>query len=422
MKEWEKTSKEFHDISALQQKLLDMDRRLLLAQEESLRKSAFLSQMSHEIRTPMSGIIGLVQLVQNQTEKGSQMDGYLKKIRALSEHLLLLLDHILDLSRMEAGKTALEEKKFDLAELAEKLHSMFCESIRAKGIDFTVELQDFDCTDVVGDELRLSQVLMNLLSNARKFTQEGEIRLTMRQIHRDDHSIDLMMVVHDTGIGMEAEFLNRIFRPFEQENADIGRVFGGSGLGMAIADQMIRLMGGEISVTSMPQKGTDVTVFLNLETGQGGKDVQNPEQRQDKTVSVPLKGMHILLAEDNEINAMVAAELLSGQGAVVERAADGKQALELFECHRVGYFDLILMDVQMPGMDGRESAGKIRALPRPDAEDILIFALSADGFKEDAQRSFACGMDAHLVKPLDFSNLGKEIAKAREYRARRVIQ
>lgn len=171
------------------------------------------------------------------TEEGTQLDFYMNQIHGLSEHLLSLIHHILDFSRMEAGKVILEEKEFDLYDLAEKLHSMFCESVRSKGLKFTVELLVFDTTRVMGDELRLSQVLVNFLSNAKKFTQKGEIRLTMRQLHREDDRIDLMIAVHDTGIGMEADFMNRIFQPFEQENSDIGRVFGGSGLGMAIADK-----------------------------------------------------------------------------------------------------------------------------------------------------------------------------------------
>ena len=414
------------EVSVLRQKLSDMDRKLLLAQEESLRKSVFLSHMSHEIRTPVSGIIGLAELAKGLTEEGTQLDFYMNQIHGLSEHLLSLIHHILDFSRMEAGKVILEEKEFDLYDLAEKLHSMFCESVRSKGLKFTVELLDFDTTRVMGDELRLSQVLVNFLSNAKKFTQKGEIRLTMRQLHREDDRIDLMIAVHDTGIGMEADFMNRIFQPFEQENSDIGRVFGGSGLGMAIADQIIRLMGGEIAVSSMPQKGSDFMVFLNLETVPEMKAAQMAEEdgfvekrtnenrfEGQRRQQIPLNGLRILLAEDNEINAMVAQKLLEQQGAEVERVPDGKQALETFLASPAEYYDLILMDVQMPVMDGRTATRCIRAADREDAGKVLIFALSADAFAEDRQKSFDCGMDAHLVKPLDFSGLGSEIVKAK---------
>lgn len=408
------------EIAVLRQKLSDMDRKLLLAQEESLRKSAFLSHMSHEIRTPVSGITGLAELARGLAREGTLLDSYMKKINDLSAHLLSLINHILDFSRMEAGKVILEEEEFDLYDLAEKLHSMFCESARSRGLKFTVELLDFDTTRVIGDELRLSQVLVNFLSNAEKFTQEGEIRLTMRQLHREGERMDLMIAVHDTGIGMEPEFLNRIFQPFEQENSDIGRVFGGSGLGMAIADQIIRLMGGEIAVSSMPKKGSDFMVFLNLETvpkrqmDHGGFAAQTLRE-------IPLGGMKILLAEDNEINAMVAEKLLEQQGAKVVRAADGQQAVEYFLASPKGYYDLILMDVQMPVLDGRTATRRIRAADREDAAKVLIFALSADAFAEDKQQSYACGMDAHLVKPLDFSGLGKEIAKVRN-RSRKFMQ
>lgn len=381
------------------------------AQDASDSKTSFLSHMSHEIRTPMNGIQGLLTLAQERVEKDSQVYQYLDKAQELSAHQLALLNDILDMSRIEAGKVELEKKQFSLRALRTKLYDMFARNLEARGIRYEVNLEELTVDGVIGDELRISQVIINFLSNAVKFTSEGEIIVTFRQMLLKDDMVDLMIRVHDTGIGMEPEFVNRIFRPFEQESAETARIYGGSGLGMAITDQLVRLMGGEIVVESVPGRGSDFSVFLHLPVSEiveepvaAGKEAETAEDPK-----AAFRGRRILLAEDNEINAMIAEEILGQMGAKVEIAGDGQKAVDLFCGHEAGYYDYILMDVQMPVMDGREAARTIRALERKDAGEIPIFALSADAFVEDERLSRRSGMNGHYAKPVDYDVLGRGI-------------
>ena len=317
------------------------------------------------------------------------------------------------MSRIEAGKVELEKKTFSLRELGNRLYDMFAKQLQERGIHYEVNLEDMTIDSVEGDELRISQVIINFLSNAVKFTSRGEIIVTIRQMMLQDNGADLMFRVHDTGIGMEHEFLNRIFRPFEQESIETGKKFGGTGLGMAITDQLVRLMGGEIVVDSARGKGSDFTVFLHLPVAEkaaassAAVPAKEPQQRYDSA----FRGCRILMAEDNEINAMIAVEILGEMGAEVESVENGRKAVEAFESHPAGWYDFILMDVQMPEMDGRTAARTIRALGRPDAAAIPIFALSADAFVEDERLSIQSGMNGHFAKPVDFAALQQSIGE-----------
>ncbi len=385
------------------------------AHEASQSKTSFLSRMSHEIRTPMNGIQGLLTLAEEKLDKGSSAYQYLEKAQELSDHQLALINDILDMSRIEAGKVELEEKRFSLRELGSRLYDMFAKNLEARGIRYAVNFEEMTVDCVIGDELRISQVIINFLSNAVKFTSEGEIIVTFRQMMLRDDTADLMIRVHDTGIGMEPEFINRIFRPFEQESIETSKKYGGTGLGMAITDQLVRLMGGEIVVESMPGKGSDFSVFLHLPVAEDAAPSAKAEPgftaQKDEDPKAVFRGKRILYAEDNEINAMIAGELLGGMGAEVEIAANGREAVDLFEKHPAGYYDFILMDVQMPEMDGRTAARAIRTLRRSDAGRIPIFALSADAFVEDERLSRESGMDGHFAKPVNYDVLGQGISE-----------
>ena len=254
----------FRDTAALHDRIEECEKRLAGAEEESRAKTTFLSRMSHEIRTPMNGIIGMISLAKSRLRPGDEAMQYLNKADEVSAHLLALINDILDMSRIEAGKVELEHKVFSLRGLGDRLYDMFAKQLQARGIRYEVNLEDMTVDSVVGDELRISQIIINFLSNAVKFTSEGEIIVTFRQMMLQDNVADFMFRVHDTGIGMDHAFLNRIFRPFEQESIETGRKFGGTGLGMTITDQLVRLMGGEIVVDSAPGKGSDFTVFLHL--------------------------------------------------------------------------------------------------------------------------------------------------------------
>ena len=406
----------FQDITAHYEKEKEYQRELLLAQEESRSKTTFLSQMSHEIRTPMNGIMGMLALARGKLAPQNPAMQYLTKAGELSDHLLSLINDILDMSRIEAGKVELECKAFSLKKLGEHLYDMFAKTLEARSVHYEVKFEDMTVDYVKGDELRLSQVIINFLSNAVKFTKEGEITVTFRQMMLQNGKADLMICVHDTGIGMKTEFISRIFRPFEQEGEHITREYGGSGLGMAITDNLVRLMGGEIIVKSKQGEGSDFTVFISLPvaepeeaaapaaaaTGNGGAG----QKEENENV---FRGRRILMAEDNEINAIVAVEFLNEMGAEVDVAENGQIAVDKFASHPENYYDFILMDVQMPVMDGRKAARTIRALDRPDAGSILIFALSADAFTEDERLSIESGMNGHYTKPVDFEALQRSV-------------
>ena len=307
------------------------------------------------------------------------------------------------LSRIEAGKIELEQKSFDLYALGDQLRSMFQKTVEAKGLRFNLEFKNFTARYVVGDQLRITQVLVNFLSNAVKFTSQGEISVTFRQMMLSDDTVSFMVAVKDTGTGMDPKFINSIFRPFQQEDASIAKRFGGSGLGMAITDQLVRLMGGEIVVDSMPGRGSTFTVYLHLPMGDSPAPVA---ARKEETDDFSFEGRRILMAEDNETNAEIAVSILEEvHGAHVEVAHNGQEAVDMFSAHPAGYYDFILMDVQMPVMDGRTAARTIRALPRPDAKTELIFALSADAFLEDERQSVEAGMNGHFSKPVNYDKL-----------------
>lgn len=406
----------FQDITAHYEKEKEYQRELLLAQEESRSKTTFLSQMSHEIRTPMNGIMGMLALARGKLAPQNPAMQYLTKAGELSDHLLSLINDILDMSRIEAGKVELECKAFSLKKLGEHLYDMFAKTLEARSVHYEVKFEDMTVDYVKGDELRLSQVIINFLSNAVKFTKEGEITVTFRQMMLQNGKADLMICVHDTGIGMKTEFISRIFRPFEQEGKHITKEYGGSGLGMAITDNLVRLMGGEIIVKSKQGEGSDFTVFISLPVAEPEEAAApaaaasgNGGAGQKEENENAFRGRRILMAEDNEINAIVAVEFLNEMGAEVDVAENGQIAVDKFASHPENYYDFILMDVQMPVMDGRKAARTIRALDRPDAGSILIFALSADAFTEDERLSIESGMNGHYTKPVDFEALQRSV-------------
>ena len=419
------------------------EQRLFKAEEASQFKTSFLFRMSHEIRTPMNGITGTLMLAESKLDVDHPAMQYLSKANELSDHLLSLINDILDMARIEAGKVELENEPFSLRAMGRRLYDMFAKTLEDSGILYEVNFEDMTVDWVMGDELRVSQVVINFLSNAVKFTSKGEVIVTFRQMMIQDGNVDIMIRVHDTGIGMNPEFINRIFRPFEQEDISTTRRFGGTGLGMTISDHIVRLMGGQISVDSLQGKGSDFSVFLTFpiteKPEQHDKDNMNvspdadaaasviesenfanmerPVQKKKSVISDDEKfDCRILMAEDNEINAMIAGEILRDRGAEVDVAEDGQKAVDMFAQHPQGHYDLILMDIQMPVMDGREAARTIRALDRSDALQIPIYALSADAFVEDERRSKESGMNGHLTKPINYDLLWDIIRRITEER------
>lgn len=398
------------DITREHQRLEDDKTKLMQVEEASQSKTTFLSRMSHEIRTPMNGIIGMLALAEGKMQKQDPAMQYLDKANELSAHLLSLINDILDMSRIEAGKVELENKPFSLRAMGDKLYDMFAKTLDARGIRYAVNFEGVTVDWLLGDELRLSQIMINFLSNAVKFTEQGEIVVTIRQMMLREGNVDLLLRVHDTGQGMDPNFVYRIFRPFEQESIETGKKYGGTGLGMAITDQLVHLMGGQILVESLPGKGSDFTVYLTLPQAEADEQASVTGQAEDQNqYEDAFQGCRILMAEDNDINAMIAVELLEGMGAKVDVAQNGQLALEAFQAKPEHYYDFILMDVQMPVLDGRAATRALRALDRSDATEIPIFALSADAFIEDERLSMESGMNGHYSKPIDFIALRRNV-------------
>lgn len=398
------------DITHEHQRLEDDKTKLMQVEEASQSKTTFLSRMSHEIRTPMNGIIGMLALAEGKMQKQDPAMQYLDKANELSAHLLSLINDILDMSRIEAGKVELENKPFSLRAMGDKLYDMFAKTLDARGIRYAVNFEGVTVDWLLGDELRLSQIMINFLSNAVKFTEQGEIVVTIRQMMLREGNVDLLLRVHDTGQGMDPNFVYRIFRPFEQESIETGKKYGGTGLGMAITDQLVHLMGGQILVESLPGKGSDFTVYLTLPQAEADEQASVTGRAEDqKQYEDAFQDCRILMAEDNDINAMIAVELLEGMGAKVDVAQNGQLALEAFQAKPEHYYDFILMDVQMPVLDGRAATRALRALDRSDATEIPIFALSADAFIEDERLSMESGMNGHYSKPIDFIALRRNV-------------
>ena len=398
------------DITREHQRLEEDKTKLMQVEEASQSKTTFLSRMSHEIRTPMNGIIGMLALAEGKMQKQDPAMQYLDKANELSAHLLSLINDILDMSRIEAGKVELENKPFSLRAMGDKLYDMFAKTLDARGIRYAVNFEGVTVDWLLGDELRLSQIMINFLSNAVKFTEQGEIVVTIRQMMLREGNVDLLLRVHDTGQGMDPNFVYRIFRPFEQESIETGKKYGGTGLGMAITDQLVHLMGGQILVESLPGKGSDFTVYLTLPQAEADEQASVTGRAEDQNqYEDAFQGCRILMAEDNDINAMIAVELLEGMGAKVDVAQNGQLALEAFQAKPEHYYDFILMDVQMPVLDGRAATRALRALDRSDATEIPIFALSADAFIEDERLSMESGMNGHYSKPIDFIALRRNV-------------
>ena len=403
----------FVDITSVYEMIKRYEDRLQEAYDASQSKTTFLSRMSHEIRTPMNGIIGMLTLAKGKLEPQDAVMQYLDKAGELSDHMLSLINDILDMSRIEAGKVELVNNPLSIHELGTKLYDMFAKNLESRGIRYSVDYENMTVDKVIGDELRISQVIINFLSNAVKFTSEGEVSVTFRQMMLKDGIMDLMVRVHDTGIGMDPEFIKRIFRPFEQESIETSKKYGGTGLGMAITDQIVNLMGGEIVVESLKGEGSDFFVYLHLPVVEGSvwEDDESHEAEESSDSVNVFEGKRILMAEDNEVNAMIATEILGSLGAEVEVAGNGQIAVDMFKDSEAGYYDIIFMDIQMPVMDGRSAARAIRRIDRTDAKTIPMFALSADAFVEDERLSIESGMNGHFAKPLDFTLIQKQISE-----------
>lgn len=364
------------------------------AEADSRAKSEFLSRMSHEIRTPMNAIVGLAELANLQEGIPERVQELLDKLRASSRYLLSLLNDILDMSRIDSSMLAMEKEPFSLRQMLDELQSMLQAEADRHGIKLHMDV-DIVHSDVSGDVIRLRQVLTNLLSNALKFTPAGgEVELQVREVGFDESAANFEFHVIDSGIGISKEDQKRIFEAFEQAGPASSRIHG-TGLGLPISKSIVQLMGGELKLKS--EVGSGSNFFFSLKIPYGEQVVK----RQAAGAKYALQGAHILLAEDNEINAEIAAGLLEEQGAKITWVENGHKAVQAFSDSAAGEFQAVLMDIQMPVMDGLAAAKAIRTLERPDAARIPIIAMTANTFQEDRDAAAAAGMTGFIPKPLD---------------------
>ena len=367
-------------------------------------KTEFLSNMSHDIRTPMNAIVGMTAIAGANINNPERVADCLGKITQSSHHLLGLINEVLDMSRIESGKVVLNEEAFNLAELVDDLIGINKGSIAAHGHSLDVHLHKLEHEDVYGDSLRIQQVITNILSNAIKYTPEGgRVDFTMTELPGETPgTVRYKAVVQDDGIGMSAEYLPHLFEEFSREHTSTESRVIGTGLGLPIVKSLVQLMGGTIDVESTVGKGSTFTVVIPFPVISKEELTQQREQPADPAAG--LAGKHLLLAEDNDLNAEIALTILQENGMIVNRAEDGIRCLELLGTKPAGYYDAVLMDIQMPRMDGYQAAQAIRALP--DARSTVpIIAMTANAFEEDKQRAFDAGMNDHISKPISVNAL-----------------
>lgn len=373
-------------------------------------KSTFLFNMSHDIRTPMNAIVGFTDIALHQNSVAEIHDS-LEKVRESSKHLLSLLNDVLDLSRIESGKAVFFPEPVDITKLTDDVLAIMNGLLYNRDLKFEVYRERPKNPYVLADATRIREVLTNFLSNAVKFTKDGGTVTLDISSHpgEDDKHIVARYIVKDNGIGMSEEFQKKLFKPFSQEDDRGARTqYKGTGLGMAIAKEYVEMMGGSIAVESQKGVGTTFTVEIPLELTE-----QDIHQKQEEPVHHDLTGVNVLMAEDNDLNAELATVMLEDAGMAVTRAFDGKDAVELFKNHPQGTYDIILMDIMMPNMDGHQAAKAIRAMgtERPDAATIPIITVSANAFAEDIKASLDSGMNGHVSKPLNMKEVTDTIAK-----------
>lgn len=384
-----------------------LSRELATAELANIEKSAFLSKMSHEIRTPMNGIIGMTEIAKLSINNKERLSDCLEKISYSSDYLLSLINDILDMSRIESGKVELEEAEFDFPKLIEGINTMFIERAEEKGLDFHIK-DDSGLKIVVGDSLRINQILINIISNAIKFTPRGGmVALHVFADQVEDKRMAVHFITEDTGIGMSAEFMEHMFEPFEQARNMAHGQQGGTGLGLAISHNLIQMMNGHLRVTSELGKGSTFHATIPLVIAEGeATTVKKVIQEKE---SYDFSNIHILVAEDNEINAEIEKTILEHVGATVDHVWNGSEAVDAFTRAETGYYDMILMDMQMPLVNGIEATQMIRNIDRADA-DLPIIALTANAFQSDMEYALANGMNGYLPKPIEMKQLYKLIS------------
>ena len=384
-----------------QEKLMEAARR---AERANAAKTEFLQRMSHDIRTPINGIQGMVAIGDHYSGDLQKQAECRQKIRVSAQLLLELVNEVLDMGKLEAGEVTLEERPFDLIELLDAVNTSLEYAAKERGVRVLRAPRRLTHTALVGSPVHLKRILMNILSNAVKYNREnGTVSLACRELRCEGNTAWFEFVCADTGIGMSEEYQKHIFEPFTQELVDARSSYSGTGLGMSIAKGLIDRMGGTIEFESRSGVGTTFRIALPFRVD--CEEAPSAALTADEAEEMPLRGMRVLVAEDNALNMEIAEFLLRSAGAEPVNASDGREAVERFRTSAEGSFDAVLMDMMMPGLDGCEATRAIRAMERPDAKTVPILAMTAQAFAEDRRRAQEAGMNDYLTKPLDAATL-----------------
>lgn len=373
-------------------------------------KTRFLFNMSHDIRTPMNAIIGFADLLEKHIDEKERVRDYIGKIKSSSEFLLSLINYVLETARIESGKTSLKKEVCCASRLIESLTDIFEPEVCKKGLTYSYT-KDIEHEYVMGDETKVREIFINIIGNSLKYTPAGgKITIDIREIPFDrENYIAYKIVVEDTGIGMSEDYLPHIFEEFSREHTSTESKVVGTGLGLPIVKALIDLMGGTIEIESEVGKGTKTTVMIPFEIATQ-EQILEEQQKEKEFVPEDIKGKRILVAEDNELNAEITLTVLKEKGLLVERAANGKECVEMLKEKPADYYDMILMDIQMPEMDGYQATEMIRNLGDSRAA-VPIVAMTANAFEEDRQKALDAGMNAHVSKPVDMNVLFRVMAK-----------
>ena len=428
MKSWKQNPSEKKTQNQLENKVEKETKENQFNRAETI----FLNSISHDIRTPLNVIIGYTALASAHVNEAQEVKRYLSKIQTASKHLLLLVNDVLDMSHIESGTLKLEHAPVYFPDVLEDLKSIVQTDISAKQLEFHVDTKNMVHKNVITDKLRLNQVLLNILENAVKYTRPGgKICFQIQELKGQEPGFaKYEFRVKDTGIGMSEEFIEHIFEPFSREQTSTVSGIEGTGLGMAIVKKIVDRMGGTIAVKSRQGEGTEVIVILKFKVSSqpvanemralsrpeqmetfSEKEKAKQENSKEESSENPFKNKKILLVEDNELNREIAVELLKEEGFILDTAEDGTIAVEKMRTAKPGQYDLILMDIQMPIMDGYEATRQIRKLKNPETANIPIIAMTANAFEEDRQKALEAGMNEHVSKPIDMERLLEVVKK-----------
>lgn len=391
----------------LESKNLELREAVFQAQKANAAKSSFLSRMSHDIRTPLNGIIGLIKINETHMDDRELVKTNQDKMLVSADHLLSLINDVLQMSKLEDENIEISHEPIDLGEISGEVGTIISGRTAEAGIAFEIGKQELPVSYVYGSPLHIRQIFLNIYGNCIKYNKpHGKVTTTLKCLGEKNGIVTYRWTISDTGIGMSEEFLKHIFEPFVQEHSDARTVYSGTGLGMSIVKKIIDRMNGTIVVTSKEGEGSTFVITLPFEIAEKPEEI--PAEMDGE---VNIAGLHLLLAEDNELNAEIARTLLEDEGAITTIVNDGQQAVDIFSRNKPGTFDAILMDIMMPEMDGLSATKAIRALDREDAGTIPIIAMTANAFDEDEKKCMEAGMNAHLVKPLDIQKMKEAVCR-----------